>query len=172
MTLSRYGFSQADSLTKLEFDPSLTLMFPVQHKVEQSDFRQILEGRSNGIIYSLYISDEYAQKFIQNNLELDSLYDMILFNTLQIYAGDQIEHNAYTYKFGELRGKYLSVESTNTQQPYQAEYYVVCVSRRLYLMSVTYLKNLDKSQLDQAKNFVNTIQFNPKLKWTDQWNKY
>ena len=166
------GLAQSDTLTELIFDPSLTLQFPVQHKVEQDDFRQILEGRSNGIIYSLYVSDEYAYKRIANNLELDSLYELIMFNTLQIYGGDAIQPNSYTYKFGELRGKYLSVESNNPSNPYAAEYYMVCVSRRLYLMSVTYLKNISESQIAQAKNFVNTIHFDPKLNWINQWNKY
>ena len=106
-----------------------------------------------------------------NGLELDSLYDIIISNTLQVYTTSGIESNFYTYKFDELRGKYLYVQSTSKTNPYIAEYYIVCVSGRIFVMSTTYLNSYSDAQKQQAKEFVNTIQFNDKLGYQDQLNR-
>ncbi len=164
--------AQVDSLVDYKFDLSLMLAFPVTHTTESGDFRLILEGRHNGIIYNLFATDEYNYTKIQNYLELDSLYELILFNTKQIYVGDNVESNSYTYNFGELRGKYLLIESGKPENPYVAEYYLVGVKGRLYLMSVTYLKNYSAQQIAEAKNFVNTIQFDPQLTRDNQLNRF
>ncbi|MBL0048297.1 MAG: hypothetical protein IPP32_09415 [Bacteroidetes bacterium] len=163
--------AQVDSLVEYKFDPSLLLSFPVTHTKQSGDFRLILEGRHNGIIYNLFVTDEYNYTQIKNYIELDSLYELILFNTKQIYVGDNVESNSYTYNFGELRGKYLLIESGKPENPYIAEYYLVGVKGRLYLMSVTYLKNYSAKQIEQAKNFVNTIRFDPQLTRDNQLNR-
>ncbi len=165
-------FAQSDSLINFKFDSTLSLSFPNQHTNESGDFRQIMEGRNNGIIYNLFVTDEYAYTKINNNLQLDSLYEIILFNTLQIYSGEVIESTNYNYNFAKLRGKYLLVQATNSSNPFVGEYYLVCVKGRLYLMSITYLRNYSTEQIQQAKNFINTVHFDEKLDWESQMNRF
>jgi hypothetical protein len=131
----------------------------------------VREGKSKGAIYSFFCTDEYRYKPILNGLELDSLYDIIITNTLQVYTTSAIETNFYTYKFGELRGKYLYVQSTSKTNPYIAEYYIVCVSGRIFVMSATYLNSYPDAQKQLASDFVKTIQFNDKLGYQDQLNR-
>ncbi len=164
--------AQEDSLKLLSIDNTLSLNFPAKYKEQQYDLRQLREGRNNGIIYSLFISDEYKYTRIVNGLQLDSLYELIAFNTLQVYAGNPIESNSYAAKQGDLRGKYLYVESKKPSNPYIAEYYIYCVSGRIYVLSTTYLSTYSKEQIHQAKDFVNSIQFNEKLNYNDQLNRF
>jgi hypothetical protein len=161
-------FAQNDSLSLLSIDNTFSMQFPTKFREEQSDLRQLKEGKSNGIIYSLFISDEYKYTRITNGLQLDSLYDVIVYNTLQVYAGNEIESSSYAAKSGELRGKYLFVQSLKKTNPYLAEYYIYCVNGRIFLFSATYLANYSQEQINQAKNFAESIKFNSKLGYTDQ----
>jgi hypothetical protein len=131
-----------------------------------------MEGRYNGVIYSFFISDEYNYTRIMNGLELDSLYTIIIGNTLQVYANDVVEHDSYNMNFGDLRGKFMQVTSTSKSNPYVAEYYLICVSGRIFILSATYLSNYTEAQIKQAKNLGNTIKFNEKLGYLQQMNRF
>lgn len=170
--LSNKMEAQNDTLLPLHLGEALTLDFPTAHSDNKGVDKEVMEGRNNGIIYTLFISDEYKYRPIQNGLQLDSLYDLITFNTLQIYATSNVESDSYSLKFGELRGKYLQVKNNSSTNPYIAEYYMVCVSGRIFLMSTTYLSTYAEAQIKQAKDFVNHIHFNEKLGYNDQMNRY
>lgn len=164
--------AQNDTILPLHIGEVLTLDFPAPYSDKKQEQREVMEGRINGIIYSLFISDEYKYNPIMNGLQLDSLYDVITSNTLQIYSSATIESDSYYTKFGELRGKYLIVKNTSSTNPYIAEYYMVCVNGRIFLMSTTYLKSYTVAQIQQAKDFVNHIHFNEKLGYNNQMNRY
>ena len=168
--LSYQLFAQSDSLAKLSIENIVTVSFPSQYNHTRATMRENYEGNYNDITYSLFISEEFAYSSISNTIELDSLYGLISHNILSIYSGEFIESKTYYTEFGPLRGLYVSVKSTTKENPYEAEYYTVCVNGKIYVMSTTYLATAGEKVAKQAKDFVNTIHFNPSLTWQDQMN--
>jgi hypothetical protein len=166
------SIAQTDTLRLLSFENTVSFDFPIEHSDQSYDLRRLMEGRYNGVIYSFFISDEYNYTRIMNGLELDSLYTIIIGNTLQVYANDVVEHDSYNMNFGDLRGKFMQVTSTSKSNPYVAEYYLICVSGRIFILSATYLSNYTEAQIKQAKNLGNTIKFNEKLGYLQQMNRF